>query len=82
MTNKTEKIAELKTLYPAIKIGSDETGYTELTADDYEARISEWADNLLAKEQAEADAIAAKESAVTKLEALGLTADDIAALIK
>ncbi len=82
MTNKTEKIAELKTLYPVIKIGSEETGYTELNSTDYQARISEWADNLLARELAEAEMQAAKNTATDKLAAIGLTADDIAALIK
>ena len=80
MTTKTEKIAALKTKYPVLRVGSEETGYTELSAEDYEAKIAEWANNELAKEQTEADIIAAKNAAITKFEALGLTADEIAAL--
>jgi hypothetical protein len=80
---KNEKIVALKKEFPTIKIGSDETGYTQLDADEYEATIAQWADVELAKDaKAEADkaAIAAKEAAKAKLEALGLTADDLKAL--
>ena len=80
---KNEKIAAFKKEFPTIKIGSDETGYTQLDADEYEAMIAQWADVELAKDvKAEADKarIAAKEAAQAKLEALGLTADDLKAL--
>ena len=80
---KNEKIVALKKEFPTIKIGSDETGYTQLDADEYEATIAQWADVELAKDakaQADKAAIAAKESAKAKLEALGLTADDLKAL--
>jgi hypothetical protein len=80
---KSEIIAELKKEFPIIKIGSDEVGYIELDALDYEALINEWADNKLmeldkvAKLKIKADA---KEAAQAKLAALGLTSDDLAAL--
>jgi hypothetical protein len=80
---KNDKIVALKKEFPTIKIGSDETGYTQLDADEYEATIDQWADVELAKDakaQAEKAAIAAKEAAKAKLEALGLTADDLKAL--
>jgi len=80
---KNEKIVALKKEFPTIKIGSDETGYTQLDAEEYEATIAQWADVELAKDaKAEADkaAVAAKEAAKAKLEALGLTADDLKAL--
>jgi hypothetical protein len=79
MTLKSDKIAALKLEYPTLKSGSDEAGYTDLTAAEYEARIEEWADAILAKEaKAEADlaeaklAAQAKADAVDKLTALGI----------
>ena len=80
---KNEKIAALKKEFPTVKVGSDETGYTQLDAAEYEAKIAEWADVELAKDaKAEADKaeIAAKESAQAKLVALGFTTDDLKAL--
>lgn len=75
MKTKIEIIAELKTQYPTLKSGSDETGYTDLSPTDYEATIELWADNQLAEEAkaAEAEAIAtAKTDAIDKLTALGI----------
>lgn len=40
-------IAQLKTEYPTLKIGNDEDGYSELSAEEYEATITNWAQNLL-----------------------------------
>jgi hypothetical protein len=80
---KNQKIVELKKEFPTLKVGSDETGYTQLDADEYEAMIAEWADVELAKDakaQADKEAIAAKEAAKAKLEALGLTTEDLKAL--
>jgi hypothetical protein len=80
---KNDKIAALKKEFPTVKVGSNETGYTQLNAAEYEAIISEWADVELTKDaKAEADKaeIAAKESAQAKLVALGLTADELKAL--
>ena len=81
MTKKSDKIAALKAEYPSLKVGSDETGYTDLNADEYEAKIDEWADNLLAKEAQEAQQAqeaAAKEALLTKL---GITADEAKLLL-
>ena len=87
MKTKSQFIAELKSEYLTIQIGSDAIGYTELTAAEYEAQISEWADTLLAKQEAQAlaeeekaEAEAAKAIATAKLEALGLDIDDLNAL--
>ena len=87
MTTKAQVITTLKEEYPTIQIGSDAIGYTELTPAEYEAQISEWADTLLAKQEAQAlaeeekaEAEAAKETAQGKLAALGLTTDDLKAL--
>jgi hypothetical protein len=83
MTTKAEMIAIIKAENPTLRIGSEESGYTELTGADYDAQIAEWADNRLAKEakKAEAEAaLAAKAAAEAKLAALGLTTDDLKAL--
>lgn len=87
MTTKADRIAALKLEFPTLKIGSDETGYTDLSDAEYEAKIESWADAILAKEElmrakakAEEEAVAAKAAAQAKLAALGLTADDLKAL--
>lgn len=79
---KAQKIAELKAEYPTLQKGvNDEV--IELDAKEYEATIEAWAVEILAKETeeaAEATKTAAAASAVSKLEAIGLTAEEIAAL--
>ena len=87
MKTKAQFIAELKSEHSVIQVGSDQVGYTDLTPDEYEAQISEWADTLLAKQEAQAlaeeekaEAEAAKAIATAKLEALGLDIDDLNAL--
>jgi hypothetical protein len=80
---KNEKIVALKKEFPTLKVGSDETGYTQLDADEYEATIAQWADVELAKDakaEAEKAQIETKKAAQAKLAALGLTADDLKAL--
>lgn len=74
-----KKIAELKKVYPTLTKGvNDEV--IEMNADEYEATLAEWAQNLLNQETKEAEIEAAKEAAQAKLAALGLTADDLKAL--
>lgn len=83
MKTKQEIIAELKVIYPTLRTGSEEEGYINLTQAEYNAVISEWADNKLADEakaQAEKEAAAKKLAAEQKLATLGLTADDLKAL--
>lgn len=80
MTNKTDKIAELKAQYPTLRTGSDETGYVEMDVNEYEATISSWADFELAKAEEEAKIVNVKKAAEAKLAALGLTADELKAL--
>jgi hypothetical protein len=87
MATLSKKITELKTQYPTLKTGDDVNGYIELSTDEYEAKITEWANSELAQEEkialekANADkVIADKLAAQAKLEALGLTADDLKAL--
>jgi DUF438 domain-containing protein len=80
MATRAEIIADFKNEYPTIRSGSDELGYTDLSPEEYEATINRWADNVIKKAQAAADKEAAKEAAHAKLEALGLTTDDLKAL--
>jgi hypothetical protein len=76
MTTKNEMIEIIRAENPnGLRVGDEETGYTDLTAAEYEAQITEWAENRLAKEAkiAEAEAVAAaKLDAVDKLIALGI----------
>ena len=80
MKTKEEMIEIIRAENPAgLRTGSDEAGYTDLTAAEYEAQIAEWAEARLAKEakvaadlaEAEAKAIA-KADAAQKLTALGI----------
>ena len=75
---KQDKIAALKTEHPTLRVGSEEAGYTELNAKDYEAKIAEWADNELATDAAVAKAKADKEALLAKL---GITADEAKLLL-
>jgi hypothetical protein len=77
---KNEIIAELKAQHPTLKTGSDETGYTDLSENDYEATIESWAEDLHLKLVSDAALATAKIEAQAKLAALGLTADDLKAL--
>lgn len=78
---KNEIIAQLKKDYPTIREGSDEQGYIELSAEEYEARIAQWADNMLAK-QAEAQAkLDAENAKAALLERLGITAEEAKLLL-
>ena len=78
--NKETIIAELKTQYPTLRSGSDEAGYSELSAKDYEATLEQWADSQIAEEAKIEEQKLAKVSAEAKLAALGLTPDDLKAL--
>jgi hypothetical protein len=78
MTTKADKIATLKAEYPTLRVGSEEAGYTELSAEDYEARIAEWADTELAAEAELAKAEANKAALLAKL---GITADEAKLLL-
>ena len=81
MTTKEQKITALKADFPTIRVGSEEIGYTELVGKDYENLIAEWADNAIAKEQAELDQAAKVTARLAILDKLGLTADEAALLL-
>jgi hypothetical protein len=81
MTTLNEMIEIIKTENPnGLRVGSAETGYTDLTPEQYIEQVTEWATNRLAKLTAQAEADAAKIAATAKLAALGLTTDDLKAL--
>ena len=83
MKTKQEIIADLKLEFPTLRIGDDDNGYTDLSAEEYDATITQWADAELVKltKKAEAQAKAeAKAAAQAKLAALGLTVEDLTAL--
>jgi len=82
MTTLNEVIEVIRAENPnGIRVGSDEVGYTDLTAAQYEAQIQEWALARLAKLQknAELEAQAAQKTAL--LEKLGITEDEAKLLL-
>ena len=80
MKTKTEILAQYKKDYPTLRSGDDEQGYKDLSLADYEATIEVWANNQLANEAKAEKVESDKAAAQAKLEALGLTADDLKAL--
>ncbi len=74
MTTKQEMLAIIKAENPeALKVGSDQVGYTELSKAESDAILNSWTDARLAKEAAlaEAEAKAAEKAAL--LDRLGIT---------
>jgi hypothetical protein len=87
MKTLEQKITELKVANPKLYFGSEEDGYVELSQEEYETTILEWAKNLPPEPKTEEEilieeqeAAAKKAAAEAKLAALGLTADDLKAL--
>jgi hypothetical protein len=75
MTTLNEMIEIIKAENPALQVGDDEQGYTQLNASEYEALVADWAAARMAKEAklAEVQLIAtAKSDAIEKLTALGI----------
>jgi hypothetical protein len=81
MTTKKEMIDLLKAEFPTLQIGDEDKGYIELTAEEYETQISEWADARLAKKQAKAEAELARQTKISAYQKLGLTDAEIEALM-
>jgi hypothetical protein len=81
MKTKEQLIAELKTEFPTLQTGNDQNGYVQLSADEYEATILEWADVRLAQAKAEADAELKAQAKAALLERLGITADEAKLLL-
>jgi hypothetical protein len=81
---KTQRIEAFRAEYPELfkQVNGDRI---QLTDEEYEITLGEWADNQIAKEAEETarlEAEAKKESGKVKLKALGLTDAEINALIK
>ena len=81
MTTKNEMIEIIKAENPTLRIGDDDSGYTELSADEYETKIAEWADARLAKEARVAEAQAKVTAKAALLERLGITQDEAKLLL-
>ena len=78
MTTKTDLIAQMKAENPTLKIGSDEDGYTQLSAAEYDATIEQWAEARLAKADASTQAATDKVALLAKL---GITAEEAKLLL-
>lgn len=81
MTTKAQMIQIIKAENPTLQIGSDETGYTQLSPEQYEAQIAEWADARLAKLAQKAEAEAKAQAKAELLERLGITEDEAKLLL-
>jgi hypothetical protein len=81
MTTLNEMIEVIRAENPnGLRTGNTETGEKDLTLEEYEATIAEWAQARLDKQNKVQETEAAKAAAQAKLAALGLTADDLKAL--
>ena len=78
---KNEIITQLKKDYPSLRDGSNINGYIELSGEEYEARISQWADNILAKEAQAQAKLDAENAKAALLDRLGITADEAKLLL-
>lgn len=76
---KAELIAEFKSTHPEIYENIDGV-QIQLVGDAYDATIEKWADAELSKRKEAQDAANAKALAIAKLEAVGLTLEDLKAL--
>jgi hypothetical protein len=81
MTTKQEMINLLKLNFPILKVGGDDVGYTELSLEEYETTISEWADARLEKEAKQAEAEARATAKAALLAQLGITEEQAKLLL-
>ena len=85
MTTLNEMIEIIKAENPTIQVGNDEVGYKNLTPTEYNKQVAEWAQGRLDREATETQAQALEQSkatAIEKLTALGITADEAALILK
>ena len=81
MKTKSTIIAELKNEHPTLRDGSEELGYRELTAEQYEDTIERWAGWIISQQELE---IATEKTVADKaalLAKLGITADEAKLLL-
>jgi hypothetical protein len=81
MKTKQEIIAELKLEFPTLRVGNDDDGYIDLSAEEYETTIAQWADGKLERLAKEAEAIANATAKAALLDRLGITADEAKLLL-
>jgi hypothetical protein len=81
MTTKNQMISLLKKEFPTLQLGDDEKGYTQLSDEEYEATIAEWADARLAKLAKQAELEARAQAKAALLDRLGITADEAKLLL-
>lgn len=81
MTTKEEMISLLKTEFPILRVGDEDNGYTELSVEDYEATIAEWADVRLTIEAQALEAETKAAAKATLLEKLGISEDEARLLL-
>ena len=77
---KEQIIAQLKTQYPTLSYGINDEVF-EMSAEQYEETIISWADARISKAQAEADKEALKATKISAYEKLGLSQEEIEALL-
>ena len=81
MATKQQLINSLKTEFPTLRIGDDDAGYTDLTAEEYEATIAQWADAKLERLAREKEAEARIEARLALLNRLGITEEEAKLLL-
>jgi hypothetical protein len=81
MKTKQEIITELKLEFPTLRIGDDDNGYTDLSAEEYEVTISQWADGRLERIAREAEVVTKATQRQALLERLGITEDEARLLL-
>ena len=80
MKTKTELIAQFKLENPTLSFGVNDQVF-EMDEAQYEATIESWADAVLAKQQAQIDAVNARQVKISAYEKLGLSEAEIEALL-
>jgi Tfp pilus assembly protein PilN len=81
MITKKEMIEIIKAENPTIQIGDEQGGYTELSSEEYELQIVEWADARLEKITRLENENQARLNKIAAYEKLGLTEAEIEALL-
>jgi hypothetical protein len=77
---REELIEQYRAKHPTISYGVNDEVF-EMSAEDYERTLGEWADAVLAKKAREDEAEAARQAKIAAYEKLGLTAEEIEALL-
>jgi hypothetical protein len=78
---KDEIRTELLNEHTTLRRGSDETGYEDITGDEYQAIIESWAEAAYAKELEAQAAEAQAEAKAALLNRLGISADEAKLLL-